>query len=295
MALTIDAEGNPITGCNEGVLCRWVSGHARRIDGTVDPKDSTKLHKGGIQGVAINAGSIVSAGIDGTLNTIDPATGEITASENVGSPIIAIETARATPNVSVLITAAEDLVSIVDGKIAGKIAVGEEPSSVAISADASFAVVTLPRSKKLAFFAIAAGGALSASGDKVSVDGTPTAAAISPDGQSFAVAEGTEVVLYNTASRETTIKDFWFHTGNVTTLDFSPDGQTIVSGGKDSALKLWTLADKKAKIGSDKAHFQGVIRARFAADGETIFSVGVDNCLRAHKVTAAATGGADAE
>ena len=49
--LALDADGNPATGCMEGRLCRWIDGWARRIDGQVDAKDGTKLHKGGIQGL----------------------------------------------------------------------------------------------------------------------------------------------------------------------------------------------------------------------------------------------------
>ena len=62
ISLALDAAGNPATGCMEGVVCRWVDGFARRIDGTIDARDATKVHKGGVQGLTYHAGSLVSAG-----------------------------------------------------------------------------------------------------------------------------------------------------------------------------------------------------------------------------------------
>lgn len=233
----------------------------------------------------------MSAGIDGVLNTLNPATGEITASENLEAPITTLETARSKANVSVLTTADEALHLLVDGKLASKVALPAEASALAVAADGSFCVVTTPRDRKLIFFKIGEDG-LSLDGEPVTLDGTPNAVAISPDGKSIAVSEGSEVALYDVASRSATIQGYWQHTGNVTTIDFSPDGQTIVSGAKDSMMSLWKPADKRFKV-TTLAHFQGVIRARFANDN-TIFSVGVDNCLRTHKV-GAGEGGAAAE
>mmetsp|Transcript_49214 Transcript_49214/g.73180 ORF Transcript_49214/g.73180 Transcript_49214/m.73180 type:complete len:622 (+) Transcript_49214:79-1944(+) len=292
-ALALDSNGNPATGCMDGILCTWVDGWARRVDGQFDPKNTTRLHKGAIQGVTYHAGKLVSAGLDGVLNTIDTATGEIAASEEVGSPIISIETAGAKSNISVLITASEELISFVDGKVASKLALPAEPAAVAIASDASFAVVALPRDRKLLFVDIGADGALTIAGDAVTLDGAPHAVAISPDLKTLVVSEGADVTLVDTSSREPLIQGYWQHNANVTTLDFSPDGETIVSGAKDSELKLWKPSDKRFKS-SVLAHFQGVIRARFASN-DTIFSVGVDNCLRTFKIGGAAEEEAAAE
>ncbi len=291
VALALDEAGNPATGCMEGVLCKWVDGLAQRIDGVADPQDGTKLHRGAIQGLTYHAGSLVSAGVDGVINFVNAATGEITSSESVGAPVVALETSRS-GKVSVFITADQQVHSLVDGKRGGSLALPADAAAAAVGPDGSFAVVTLPSQRKLLFVTIAGDGALTVAGDALDVEGASFAVAVSPDGKTVAVAEGEKLSLYDVASRKCTLSDYWSHTANVTTLDFSPDGQTLVSGAKDSLLAIWKPADKSFKCNT-KAHFQGVVRARFASD-DTIFSVGVDNCLRAFKIGAAAAGGGGA-
>lgn len=98
-----------------------------------------------------------------------------------------------------------------------------------------------------------------------------------------AVAESREQLLINA------------HEGGVDTVDLSPDGQTIVSGGKDGTIRLWNITGQQ--ISSDD-WFQGhqektyetslgssytlkaVRSVAFSPDGQTIVSGGDDGTVR---------------
>jgi WD40 repeat protein len=61
------------------------------------------------------------------------------------------------------------------------------------------------------------------------------------------------------------------HTGKVTSVAFSPDGKTLVSGSMDSTVKLWSVESAKRmatlhKVGGN------VTSAAFCPDGKTLAS-----------------------
>jgi len=69
-------------------------------------------------------------------------------------------------------------------------------------------------------------------------NGTPTGAALSPDGSRVATADGAAVRLWDTASgRELAVLEG--HAKPVTHVLFSGDGLTIVTGGEDGTARLW--------------------------------------------------------
>ena len=65
-------------------------------------------------------------------------------------------------------------------------------------------------------------------------------------------------------------------------LAFSPDGQKLVSGGEDTAIRLWNVVTGKFKR-TISGHTGPVLSVTFSPDGETIASGSVDKTIRLWK------------
>lgn len=288
VSLALDSAGGIYTGDQEGVVCQWKGGVPTRIRGQVDPKDDSKVHKGSVEALALHAGTLVSGGIDGKLIFTDITTREIKKTEDIGAPVVAMASASGKGNITLVLTANECLHSIVDGALTSKLDLGGEAGGVAINSDGSLGLVTIPRSRQLLFVKVGEAGELSLDGNPMTFTEAPLAVAISPDSSTVAVSEGSGVVTVDVAKRDTVIEGYFMHNAKVTTIEFAPNGTSIVSGAKDGYISLWKTDDKKAKC-TTQGHFQGVIGLK-VADENTIFSVGVDRCLRRHTIGAVETG-----
>jgi WD40 repeat protein len=66
--------------------------------------------------------------------------------------------------------------------------------------------------------------------------------------------------------------------GIVSSVNFSPDGQTIVSGGEDGTVKLWNR-DGSERV-TLKGHQDRVSSVNFSPDGQTIVSGGEDGTVK---------------
>ncbi|MFM7581740.1 MAG: WD40 repeat domain-containing protein, partial [Caldilinea sp.] len=73
------------------------------------------------------------------------------------------------------------------------------------------------------------------------------------------------------------------HQGGVSSVDFSPNGQTIVSGGEDGTVRIWNAADLQPQQLFFN-HIGAVTALNFSPDGQRIVSGGEDGTLRIWEV-----------
>lgn len=107
------------------------------------------------------------------------------------------------------------------------------------------------------------------------------AARFSPDGQSLVSAGGTneelELLLWDLKSGRT-IANFRGHTGKVYDADFSSDGKTIASGGRDRAVILWDVASGERRA-TCKGHTAEVNSVAFSPDCQVVVSGSNDHTV----------------
>ena len=110
------------------------------------------------------------------------------------------------------------------------------------------------------------------------------AAAIAPDGKSFATAGYDRLVLlWDREPSPTVRKTLKDHTDAVQALAFRADGTLLATAGADRTVKLWDVASgTRTKTLSDaKAELQAVA---FGIDPQTVIAGGVDRTLRIWRV-----------
>jgi len=87
--------------------------------------------------------------------------------------------------------------------------------------------------------------------------------------------------VWNLETREV-IKTFTGHDGHVYSVNFSPDGQTAVSGSADQTLKLWNLQTGEI-IRTFRGHEGIVWSVVFSPDGQYIVSCSWDYTIKIWK------------
>lgn len=107
------------------------------------------------------------------------------------------------------------------------------------------------------------------------------------------------IVLIDVAKRETLVSSKWTnHTGRITSLDFSANGDRIVSGALDEAIYVWHVKKTlknipikvcvssidypryRAQLIEQNAHPGGVSGVAWSEGNEKIISAGADGCVR---------------
>jgi WD40 repeat protein len=70
------------------------------------------------------------------------------------------------------------------------------------------------------------------------------------------------------------------HRGFVGALSISPDGDRLVTGGGDNAVRIWDVETGRQLILFEEAHKTQVFRVGFSVDGSVVASGGDDGRLR---------------
>jgi WD40 repeat protein len=106
------------------------------------------------------------------------------------------------------------------------------------------------------------------------------AVGFSPDGKRLAgaVLEDATVRIWEVATRRhlCVLKG---HSGNVTRLRFSPDGQRLATASEDQTVKVWN-ADTGEELLTLVGHVDGVTGVAFSPDGARLVSAGYDKTVR---------------
>lgn len=69
------------------------------------------------------------------------------------------------------------------------------------------------------------------------------------------------------------------HKGSIHTLAWSPNGQTLASGGEDGIIRLWDKESRKIRLPLE-GHTAPVYRVVWSQDGDTVVSGGEDQTIR---------------
>jgi WD40 repeat protein/serine/threonine protein kinase len=101
---------------------------------------------------------------------------------------------------------------------------------------------------------------------------------VSPDGKQVAVASSMGLFVFDAQSLklETYVDTL---TDGVTALSFSPDGQTLATGGSDGLIQLWDTHTWQEAQARYSGHNKAILDLAFSPDGTKLASASLDNSL----------------
>ncbi|KAF2857942.1 WD40 repeat-like protein [Piedraia hortae CBS 480.64] len=247
------------TGSSDGKMRVWdANGVASAPTGEV--------HANYISGMTVSGGQIFSVGWDDTLRNLGQEMKLLskTTSQPRGVAIIGGKCIVATGT---------GLLSFPDGKDIDL----PTPLSIAATTD----LVAVGSEDKTTYIL---SSAFSDAG-KLEVGYQPTALSFSPDGGRLAIGlSNGKIFVYARISGhgdygwKLETNRWSAHTARVTSLDWSPDGNWAVSGGLDTNVFVWSVADPGLRIKALNAHKEGV--GAVAWGGDRVMSCGTDGAVR---------------
>jgi class 3 adenylate cyclase/WD40 repeat protein len=105
-----------------------------------------------------------------------------------------------------------------------------------------------------------------------------TYVAVSPTGDTLAVAVGRDTFSLVDLATGTRTPAAGSHAAQIQNITFTPDGRRIVTGGDDGAVIVWD-ATTAAPIETLSGHSGRVVGQAISADGKTVYASGLDGAI----------------
>jgi WD40 repeat protein len=268
------------TGSTDGVVCCTDvnTGVSTRLSGPSSLKSVCGgVHTGKVVGLAVcNNTQLLSIGWDDKLRTADLANNEFHAEAAcAGQP-----SAIACAGELTVVTSGNDVGLFVNHgaeRIGGLTGLSYLPTSVALVSDGSEVAVG-GDDNKTHIYSVADGVLTEV--NTIETRSCVTALAYHPNNNVLAIGDkGRQVEVYERGSWEAVVRGKWvFHTSQVTSLAWSPDGSFLASGSVDANIFLWDFNKPTAKLQLPFAHTGGVLGLDWLSN-DRLVSVGNDNCF----------------
>jgi WD40 repeat protein len=230
-------------------------------------------------------GRIYSVSWDDTLRTIDASTHSFTGSSSKtdGQPKSVAVASSGSKSVTLVATnSAITLYS--DGEQVGSLPVSFTPTSIAAKGD----IVAVGAEDKIVRIYTLSGTSLSAAAEiRDATAAISTLAFSSASTCRLAVGLGNgKIYVYTSSSPSewTQTTNRWSaHTARVTCIAWSPDGEKAASGGLDTNIFVWSLADPGKRVKAMNAHKDGVGGIAWTESSKVI-SAGADAAVKVWKI-----------
>ncbi|RCH82918.1 WD40 repeat-like protein [Rhizopus azygosporus] len=163
---------------------------------------------------------------------------------------------------------------------------GFTPSVTDISPDSKTVYVGGKTDSKVRVYSLE-GGQLTATGELSKNMGNITALAVHPELNLIAVGDSVgKIFVYDTETKTTVIQSWVFHTSRITSLNWSPCGNYLVSGSIDTNIYVWNREKPREKVTIKNAHADAVNSVRFLkkTNSLTVVSVGQDAAVRVWEI-----------
>lgn len=268
------------TGSYEGRARAWdiSTGAADKIDG--------EMHSNYVAGIASSPkeGRIYSVGWDDTLRTIDASQRSFTGSsiKTDGQPK-GLAVASPSGKNFTLVASNAGISIFADGSQVGSKSIPSPPNCIAANGDL---VATGSDDKTVRLFEISASGSLDSTTDLKDATAPISTLAFSADGQRLAAGlSNGKIIAYASSGGAWSVEtNRWSaHTARVTSISWSPDGKKAVSGGLDTNVFVWSLAEPGKRTKATNAHKEGVGGVVWV-DENKVASCGADAAVKVWKV-----------
>lgn len=269
------------SGSYDSVITRWneATGESNTFQG--------KGHTSQINGIATQAGNLVTASTDSSLRITSLSSMEYSAS--FGTDTDAVGVAVGQKDTSLVFAACLDgVVRVQSGgtvqKQTHKTKLPFTVSCVALSPDEKWLAVG-GADTHVHIFAVG-------EGDLKEVQllkghrGKVNAVTFAPDGVHLASCDQQRDIFVWATKDWSVATKAWgsYHTASITCLAWNPNSDNLASGGLDQNVYVWSITKKTKKIKLERAH-QGGVNSVAWSSTTTLASAGNDNALKTWNIT----------